>query len=501
MQPAKPFEDVPGPVFTESGIEMPSPPATAPLELNDFDVFDYQQASGVGSFPSLHGQNNTSSSSVASSFYAPSEQSDVRSFEEPNQKAQKVAIQPITPRRESPKKTPTITPNLSPSKPKLSPRVASINHLNLDSRVHASINKTGISIDEIASFIHGPDPEDGKWVCLHTGCGRRFGRKENIKSHVQTHLGDRQYKCDHCNKCFVRGHDLKRHAKIHTGDKPYECLCGNVFARHDALTRHKQRGMCIGAYKGIVRKVTKRGRPRKQRPETGKEREKAAKSRQRTAGKSFSSSTSGSDASEDSPPTEVFRNMHIRNSSSASNEAPVFHTPDYSLPQPVFNVTPPTSPSYNTGSDRSVDECYRSVTPRSEYDMAPQCQSTNMAVDENRLSVIDNRAFPNPGVTNSDPLLSPHHAPTLTDSSTLPDLDVFINPGPTTFSKDGLQFINDPDMVELPNYYATSMFGEDMDLFPGKGFPATTTDDDFFSFQFHPDEQTADVLTKDLLVE
>ncbi|KAF8444310.1 hypothetical protein BGX38DRAFT_1095206, partial [Terfezia claveryi] len=109
-------------------------------------------------------------------------------------------------------------------------------------------------MEEIASFIDGPEPSDGKWVCLYEGCAKRFGRKENIKSHVQTHLGDRQFKCLVCKKCFVRQHDLKRHSKIHTGVKPYPCLCGNSFARHDALTRHRQRGMCIGAFEGVVRK-------------------------------------------------------------------------------------------------------------------------------------------------------------------------------------------------------------------------------------------------------
>ncbi|CRK47815.1 hypothetical protein BN1723_020404, partial [Verticillium longisporum] len=103
--------------------------------------------------------------------------------------------------------------------------------------------ETGVTTDDIAIYIQGPDPADNKWMCLFEDCGKKFGRKENIKSHVQTHLNDRQYQCPSCHKCFVRQHDLKRHAKIHTGIKPYPCECGNSFARHDALTRHRQRGM------------------------------------------------------------------------------------------------------------------------------------------------------------------------------------------------------------------------------------------------------------------
>ncbi|XWX00009.1 hypothetical protein V2A60_008025 [Cordyceps javanica] len=140
---------------------------------------------------------------------------------------------------------------------------------------------TGVTTEEIAQFIQSPDTSDGKWVCLFEECGKEFGRKENIKSHVQTHLNDRQYQCPTCKKCFVRQHDLKRHAKIHTGIKPYPCECGNSFARHDALTRHRQRGMCIGAFDGVVRKVVKRGRPKKNRPDMEARLEKSARTRRK----------------------------------------------------------------------------------------------------------------------------------------------------------------------------------------------------------------------------
>jgi regulatory protein SWI5 len=173
---------------------------------------------------------------------------------------------------------------------------ASIDSLNVDD---ARI-ETGIDLSEIETFIKGPDPTDGKWTCSFEDCDKRFGRKENIKSHVQTHLNDRQYQCPSCKKCFVRQHDLKRHAKIHTGIKPYMCDCGNSFARHDALTRHRQRGMCVGAFDGIVKKTVKRGRPRKNRPDGKDERgEKKAVHRKKTMSISSMSDLSAcSDASD-----------------------------------------------------------------------------------------------------------------------------------------------------------------------------------------------------------
>lgn len=155
-------------------------------------------------------------------------------------------------------------PTAADSKPQISPNSSTPSASSRKPRhVMFQTSPTPVTQEDIQSYISGPENHDGKWVCLFPDCNKRFGRKENIKSHVQTHLGDRQYKCQVCRKCFVRQHDLKRHSKIHTGIKPYECKCGNSFARHDALTRHRQRGMCCGAFEGIVKKVVKRGRPRK----------------------------------------------------------------------------------------------------------------------------------------------------------------------------------------------------------------------------------------------
>ncbi|KAJ6167827.1 hypothetical protein N7497_000670 [Penicillium chrysogenum] len=227
-------------------------------------------------------------------------------------------------------------------------------HDDLDARVKASVQQTGISTDEIAKFISGPDPKDGKWVCLYSGCLCRFGRKENIKSHVQTHLGDRQFKCDICEKHFVRGHDLKRHLKTHSGNKPFACACGASFARQDALTRHRQRDMCIGGFTGVVPKTTKRGRPPKKknsRPDIETRQAKSTRTRQRVAEKSAST------ASVKPQPT--------------LQDAPVFNSPNYAPSAAVSSYTPPTSPGNRYHTISSPCQTYNSLDAQLEDDMLP----------------------------------------------------------------------------------------------------------------------------------
>ncbi|OJK05168.1 hypothetical protein ASPACDRAFT_56559 [Aspergillus aculeatus ATCC 16872] len=506
MQRAKSLQGVVGTTFSQQKFNMPSPPTTASFEVDTFDTFDFEQGSNieVPKSESLSQGPFASSSSASSSFASSPELAAMPCPEDGSGKAQKLPIYPATPNRVNHRKTPSATPSTA-AKPKLSPRVATIDSLNLDARVQASIKETGVTIDEIASYIHGPDPEDGKWVCLHPGCERRFGRKENIKSHVQTHLGDRQYKCDHCNKCFVRGHDLKRHAKIHTGDKPYECLCGNVFARHDALTRHRQRGMCIGGYKGIVRKTTKRGRPKKHRPEMDKRQDKAARTRQRIAEKgSFDSSAS--DSSRSTPPSDVFESMSLHGSS-PSEEMPVFSNPNYSLPPEVFTFTPPASPGHSTGNKPSPAQSHRSLSPTTEDEMLPSPikQPLHRLMSDSSLPYLsdpESCTYTDGTGSVTNGLSSPHSAPTLTDSSAGSELDIFMSQESTaTFAKQEFSDLTETDMAAFPDYVNTATFETGMDLFPAKAYPSGPAMGDDFFFQFQVDEQAADAVTKEFFMD
>ncbi|EEP82601.1 predicted protein [Uncinocarpus reesii 1704] len=235
MERARSSQGVSGSLLPrETLAPLPNTNSHQPLEA--FDLQMPKMSDDVFSEFTFHPQENFETTSMSSpispsmpSFLSLSgvlNERDVSSTTSILNKPAKLPIAPATPLRPASQRGAISSRSSSPSKTLLSPRALSIADLNLDASIDASIEETGITLDDIAAYIDGPDLTDNKWICKYEGCNKRFGRKENIKSHVQTHLGDRQFKCNHCNKCFVRGHDLKRHSKIHTGVKPYPCECG-----------------------------------------------------------------------------------------------------------------------------------------------------------------------------------------------------------------------------------------------------------------------------------
>ncbi|KUM64410.1 hypothetical protein ACN42_g2700 [Penicillium freii] len=342
---------------------------------------------------------------------------------------------------------------------------------DLDARVKASVQQTGVSTDEIAKFISGPDPKDGKWVCLFTGCLCRFGRKENIKSHVQTHLGDRQFKCDICEKHFVRGHDLKRHLKTHSGNKPFACACGASFARQDALTRHRQRDMCVGGFTGVVPKTTKRGRPPKKknsRPDIETRQAKSTRTRQRVAEKSTSI------ASAQTQPT--------------LQDAPVFNSPNYAPSTAVSSFTPPTSPGDRYHTMSPPCQTYNSLDAQLEDDMLPlsppqlaharyeqamaQYGSNFGSQAYSQESTYSQESLYSESALSPREMSSPRSAPTLAESSVGSEIDIFMTQDPSDdlreefghIAHSGLagfstyQFVDTSDFASVSSYYPEKTF-------------------------------------------
>ncbi|KAK3818701.1 MAG: hypothetical protein J3Q66DRAFT_282632 [Benniella sp.] len=80
--------------------------------------------------------------------------------------------------------------------------------------------------------------------CTFEGCNKSFTRAFNLRSHLNTHNGERPHKCPEpgCDWDFVRRHDLDRHVKSkHMANKPYACRqCTSRFGRSDALQRHRR---------------------------------------------------------------------------------------------------------------------------------------------------------------------------------------------------------------------------------------------------------------------
>ncbi|KAJ5132870.1 hypothetical protein N7448_007028 [Penicillium atrosanguineum] len=345
-----------------------------------------------------------------------------------------------------------------------------MSEVDLDARVRASVRNTGISNEKIAEYISGPDSKDGKYVCLYDGCNCRFGRKENIKSHVQTHLDDRPYQCDVCDKLFVRGHDLKRHLKTHTGKKPFECRCGASFARHDALTRHRQRDMCVGGVTGFVPKTTRRGRPpKKSRPDIETRQTKSTRTRQRVAEKvSFSP---------------------VKMEEIPLQQAPVFNSPNYAPSSAMSSFTPPTSP----GQAQSPNHVGTSLISQLEDDMLPPPLSPPQMAHARYEQAISQFI---PGLTAgqenfySDRALSPHDmssprtAPTLDEYTSGSEIDLFISQDSSeqvrhefaNMSNNGLSDFSAGYFVDSSGFPPSSMYS----TFPEKSYSGLSTLDESY---------------------
>lgn len=98
---------------------------------------------------------------------------------------------------------------------------------------------------ELDQYWVGPDHEK-VYTCTYKNCDKKFTRRYNVRSHIQTHLSDRPFGCPHCPKRFVRQHDLNRHVKGHMETTHCKCVCGKEFTRIDALKKHQLRNICVG---------------------------------------------------------------------------------------------------------------------------------------------------------------------------------------------------------------------------------------------------------------